>query len=561
MLILCSLATIGPGFAQRLFYRIDTSGEAAAKELSKLDKKVFYDSVLLVTAIDKVVTNLQAKGYLLAAFDSLQWSGDTLTGSLSSGTKHHLIISGLTSRKKYLQTSSADAAYYEALEKELDQYLNSGYPFAKVHFDSARLTNDTLFAHANVQKGPHVVFDTLALTGATKTRRSFLQKLLMVSPGTPYSEKLVASIPARLNASLYLETTSVPTVDFYAGKARVNLNIVEPAVNQLDGLIGLLPDQNSSTGKLLLTGQVKADLYHLFGTGKHLLLHWQNFNVSSQQLNLSYDHPVLFGSPLNLSTSFHQLKQDTTFVTRRASAGFSFPLTASFDLFFGANFRRNTLLSENALSDVEPLLNADSRINEYGVGFTHSSLNSIFLPSEGRKIWFNASVGQKEIIKNSAISPALYENIALNTLQASISFSLENYLKVLRSSVFVQQVGLAGLVNRELFRNDLYRVGGLTDTGYALRGFNENQFFARSLALMALEWRILIDQQSYLVNFVDQGLMATASGGVYAVGFGTGLLLKVSAGFLRLAVAVGSADGQRVDFTQPKVHFGFVNRF
>lgn len=559
--MLCSFATIDPGFAQRLFHRINTSGEAAAKELSKLDKKIFYDSALLAAAMDKVLTNLQAKGYLLATFDSLQWNGDTLMGSLSSGTKHHLVISGLTTRKQYLQTSSADAAYYEAVEKELSRYLNSGYPFAKVYFDSARLINDTLVAHAKVQKGPHIVFDTLALSGATKTRRSFLQKLLMISPGTPYSEKLVASIPARLNASMYLETTSVPTVDFYAGKARVNLNIAEPAVNQLDGLIGLLPDQNNSTGKLLLTGQVRADLYHLFGTGKHLFLHWQNFNVSSQQLNLAYDHPVLFGSPLNLFTSFHQLKQDTTFVIRRASVGFSFPLTASFDLSFGASFKRNTLLSENTLSDTEPLLNADSRINEYSVGFTYASLNSIFLPSEGRRIRFNASVGQKEIIRNGAISSALYENIALNTLQSSVSFSFDNYLKVLKNSVFVQQVGLAGLVNKELFQNDFYRVGGLTDTGYALRGFNENQFFASSFVLMALEWRFLIDQQSYLVSFVDQGLMATASGGVYAVGFGTGLLLKVNAGFFRLAVAVGSADGQSLDFTQPKVHFGFVNRF
>lgn len=561
MLLLCSLATIDPGFAQRLFQRISTSGEAAAKELSKLDKKVFYDSALLVAAMDKVVTNLQAKGYLLASFDSLQWKADTLFGALSSGTKHHLIISGLTTRKKYLQTSSADAAYYEALEKELSQYLNSGYPFAKVYFDSARLINDTLYAHASIQKGPLIVFDTLVLSGATKTRRSFLQKLLMISPGTSYSEKLVATIPAKLNTSMYLETTSVPTVDFYAGRARVNLNIAEQAVNQLDGLIGLLPDQNSSTGKLLLTGQVKADLYHLFGTGKHLLLHWQNFNVSSQQLNLAYDHPVLFGSPLNLFTAFHQLKQDTSFVTRRASAGFSFPLTAFFDLSFGANFKRNSLLSENMLSDTEPLLNTDSRINEYSAGFTYSGLNSIFLPSDGTRIRFNAAVGQKEIIRNGAISPSLYDDIALNTLQSSISFSLENYLKVLKSAVFVQQVRLGGLINRELFQNDLYRVGGLSDTGYALRGFNENQFFASSLALMALEWRILIDQQSYLVSFVDQGLMATPSGDLYAVGFGTGLLLRVKAGFFRMAVAVGSADGQRIDFTQPKVHFGFVNRF
>ena len=549
-------------FAQRLFHRINTAGEVAAKELSKLDKKVFYDSALLIAAMDKVVTNLQADGYLLASLDSIQWNGDTLLGALSSGTRYHLVISGLASGKKHLKTPSPDAAYYEALQKELSQYLNNGYPFAKVYFDSARLTNDTLFAHANVQKGPRIVFDTLAITGATKTRLSFLQKLLMLKPGAPYSEKLVASIPARLNSSVYLEATAVPTVDFFAGKARVKLNISEQEVNQLDGLIGFLPDQNSSTGKLLLTGQVKADLYHMFGTGKHLLLHWQNFNVSSQQINIAYDHPVLFGSPLNLSTSFHQLKQDTSFVSRRASAGFSFPLSATFDLFASANFKRNTLLSENTLSDSDPLLNADSRINEYSVGFTHSSLNNIFLPSKGSTFRFNAAVGQKEIIRNGAVSPSLYENIKLYTLQSSIMFSIENYLKVSKGSVFMQQVRLAALINQELFQNDLYRVGGITDTGYGLRGFNENQFFASSLALMSLEWRILIDQQSYLVSFVDQGLLANESGGgLYAVGFGTGLLLKVKAGFFRLAVAVGSADGQGVDFTQPKVHFGFVNRF
>ncbi len=564
-MVLKIVGLLAGGFAtqaQQLHYSIHPTDTPAKEALDALGGKVFYDSALLMSALEKVVTNLRNQGHLLASYQQLGWSHDTLQGSLSSGNKHLLIVEGLSTRKKPLKTSTPGAGYRRGLQRELEQYVNNGYPFAKVYFDSSYQKSDTLFVRAQVQKGPFIVFDTLQVQGAEKTRMSFLQKFLAIVPGAPYSEKLVREIPARLNASGYLQTPSTPIVDFYSGKAQVTIQVEELEVNQLDGILGFLPGQNPDTDKLLITGQLKADLYNLLGSGKQLYLDWQNFSAASQQLQAAYNHPVLLGSPLTLHASFRQLKQDTAFINRQAALEFSLPLSARYSARFGANFRRNGLLAEAAATEGGRLTNADSRLNEYSLGILYSTLNRIQMPTSGTKIQLAGAVGQKEVIRNASLDPAFYDGVLLSSLQSSIAASVENYTGMRGGSVFVQDVRLGTIINKQLFQNDLYRVGGLTDGPFSLRGFNQNQFYTRSFALLVLEWRFLLDQQSYLVGFADQGVLSVENDNVlYAVGFGGGLLLNVNAGFFRIAVAAGGGSSQAIDLTQPKIHFGFVNRF
>lgn len=555
VLILAVFITAARG--QRYVVDILAEDKAAEQAISRLAGRSYPDSVTAVAAMQQVLSRLVSEGHLLASYGRVTWSTDSVAATLAAGPKQlvYLVEEGQRGRRPI---SPAQLLSQSALDVKLNGYLNNGYPFARLAYGEAATGTDTLLLSVSVTPGPAIRFDTLRLSGQSKTRTKFLQKYLFISTGTPYSERAVQGIVSRVNGSGYLEAASVPAVDFFKEKAAVTLAIRELEVNQIDGVLGFLPAQNTETGKLLITGQVETDLYNLFGTGQHFSFNWQNFNVASQRLRLVYDHPVVLGSPIDFHGSFQQLKQDSTFVTRAFYTGFSVPLAYRWELRFGVDFLRNSLLSTTAITPGERLIQADSRLNQYKAGLAYNGVNDIVLPTKGLRVGVDIGYGQKEINRNRAIDDIAYEGIMLSTPQTTLQASLENYTEVFRSSVFVQQFNAGAIINDELFRNDLFRLGGFT----RLRGFNENQFFARRFAVGVLEWRLRFDEGSYLLSFVDQSVQSPITGSwLYAAGFGSGLVLKVRSGLFRLMAGWGWASDGSAQLAQPKIHFGFVNRF
>ncbi|MEQ8418089.1 MAG: BamA/TamA family outer membrane protein [Imperialibacter sp.] len=535
---------------------IEATDTVAIRALSALDNRKFTDSLHVISTLNQITSKLRLDGYIFADFHDMQWGHDSVNGFLSAGKKQYLSLQNASDGKQYSSWSNLQSN--AAFNKDLESYLNNGHPFARLYFKEATFSYDILSATLDVEKGPRIVFDSLVVIQKGRTKTNFLQKYLFIAEGTPYSERAFQGIASRINNSGYLRTTSSPQVEFYAGKARVSLALDELHVNQIDGVIGFLPDQNSETGKLLLTGQVETDLHNLFGTGKHVYLNWQNFNVASQKLDVAYDHPVLLGSPLDFHGGFQQLKQDSSFVTRSAQAGFKLPIGYFLKFGFGLDFRQNSLLSANRISSTEKLVNADSRLNQYQVGMTYTCLDDILLPSKGMSSGLTVGIGQKEIVRNSIVDPELYNDVKLKSIQTTIEGYFENYLKPTKAVVFAQQVYMGAILNDQVFRNDLFRFGGLR----RLRGFNENQFYSQHYGVGVAELRFLFQEESYFVTFADQGIVDGGAGNwVYAAGVGGGMVLKVNNGIFRLMLAVGGTKGQPMDITQPKVHFGFVNRF
>lgn len=534
-------------------YRIAVSGldSPSLQALGLINQNTFQDSTQAAAALGQTIGKLHLQGYFLAAFSHLAWTDTLVSGELSAGSKMSWVVNGRI-KKADLGPSPED------LKKELLQYVNQGYPFASVSFDSASLLGNTLEVSIVTEKGPLILFDSLMVKGAVKTKNAFLQNYLFVRKGAFYSERQVRGISYRVNNSGFLTLRANPTVGFYSGRSLVSLEIEELQVNRIDGVLGFLPQQNVNSGKLLLTGQLEAELYNLFGTGKHLAVNWQNYNTASQVLQASYDHPVFLGSPIDLHGAFAQLKQDSAFVTRTTQAGFSIPIRHSWELGFGLSVLRNNLLDISGITSAEQLTSADSRSNQYQIKATFSSLDQAVFPTRGVKTSLVVSAGQKEIIKNSSLGEELYDGLMLTTIQSSANLSIENYSKIKGRSVFFQHLRSSALFNQQLFQNDLVRMGGLRH----LRGFNENEFYSQHYTSLATEWRFLLEKESYLVSFVDQAVIYSQSNQwIYALGFGGGMALKVNNGVFRLMIALGAAEGQPLDATQPKIHFGFESRF
>ena len=119
--------------------------------------------------------------------------------------------------------------------------------------------------------------------------------------------------------------------------------------------------------------------------------------------------------------------------------------------------------------------------------------------------------------------------------------------------------GLMGGDN--IFENELFRIGGLK----TLRGFDEESIFASLYSIGTLEFRYLLEQNSYAYVFSDAAYIEAQSTTdtriTQALGFGTGISFETRAGIFSINYALGKLPNNPVDLRGGKIHFGFVNLF
>jgi outer membrane protein assembly factor BamA len=313
---------------------------------------------------------------------------------------------------------------------------------------------------------------------------------------------------------------------------------------------------------MLVTGQFNLLLQNLFGTGKELNMEWQRIKPLSQLLNLAYFHPNLLNSPLNVGTSFHLLKEDTTFLNRDLSLELTLNKGKFSDIKLFTNLKSASLLSTTQYRTAEFLPNyADFTLNTYGIGYRWSNLNDFIYPTRGHNFEIEGSVGNKKIKRNISLPQELYSNISERSLQYNTIAAISNYMELRRNIVFMSKFR-AGLVeNENLFLNDLYRLGGLR----TLRGFNENFFFASHFATATLEARLLFEEQSYFFVFLDQGWLkynlANNEFEDKPTGLGIGLNLALEGGIFNFVYALGNSKLQTIGIQTSKIHFGYISRF
>jgi hypothetical protein len=86
-----------------------------------------------------------------------------------------------------------------------------------------------------------------------------------------------------------------------------------------------------------------------------------------------------------------------------------------------------------------------------------------------------------------------------------------------------------------------------------------------SYALGNLELRFLIEENSFVYAFLNGGWMESKTIQRYVrdlpYGFGTGISFFTKAGFINVAYALGSSQGQPIRFRNGKIHIGFTGVF
>ena len=551
--------------------------KGTATDLREIEKynidKQSNDSLILFNQVIGLHQNLQEQGYWSVTVDPNWKDSNHLIVNIQLGDRFQWLklapgnVDAVTLQKVgYKQKLYLGKPFHylevSLLMKKLIQHSgDSGYPFASVKLDSVQIHDTEISARLAYDSGPHITFDSLVLNKPVKINPRFLQAYLKIQPGASFSETLIEELPDRINNLPYLRITEEPLLTFQNDQASTYLSLQPIKANQIDGVIGFLPNAKEEGG-LLLTGQFNLLLQNMFGSGRSLGLQWESFKPESQLLNINFYQPILFKSPIDLDLKFKLFKEDSTFVNR------------SFHLDLGYSYRRHfvgvythlknaRLPSSSLLEDINTFPDlADFNLNQFGGAYRWDNLDDYLAPRTGLRISTRASTGTKKIKKNSAISDSLYQDLELESNQFSWEAELQGFIPLSKHWVIAGKWSGGGVYNNRLFFNDLFRLGGLK----SLRGFSENTFFADNFAYSSIEPRFFFETSSYLFVFYDQAWwlrysLENNSFKDHPSGFGAGISLTTNAGIFNFVWAVGSSKIQEIGFDQSKIHFGYISRF
>jgi len=358
----------------------------------------------------------------------------------------------------------------------------------------------------------------------------------------------------------------------------LNLYLKPKKSSQINVLVGFLPNNDQlSSKKLLLTGEANINLKNALGSGETIGLNWQQLQVKSPRLNLLFQYPYLFHTPVGLDFAFDIFRKDSTFVNINLQLGAQYVLNTnqSGKLFIqrfqtivnGVN--KTFLLQNRRLTD-----EADVSSVNVGIDYEFNNTNYRLNPRRGNELRIITSAGTKKIKKNNEVlelkdpgDPSfdfetLYDTIKLKTYQFRARVTAARYLPVGKQSTIKTALNAGLLQSGNIFRNELFQLGGYK----LLRGFDEESQYLSQFAIATVEYRILTGQaNSYFYLLADGGWGRNNSQNTdisYTYfGTGLGLALETKTGIFNLAWAVGKRNDTEFNLRQSKIHFGFINYF
>ena len=533
------------------------------------------DSLGALREIRQLVLALQSDAYLTASADEIDWGPDTVRVHLYVGAQFRWAYlrngnlgDGLLTRagyreKFFRQTPFLPADWARLQDRILVEAENQGFPFATVGLDSIRVSDHDIAGRVVLKRGQVVVFDSLQIVGNTKTRKRFLTKYLQIFPDQPFSQQRVAAAAQLLRQLPYVHLRAEPEIRFARGRARVYLLLDDRPSNQFDAIVGILPNADANKTSVQFTGDVTINIRNIKGGGKQVGVQWRKTDALSQLLDAQYVHPNFFGTPFEVAANFNLYKQTDDFLTLRPRIQVSYPTARAGRVSFFLEQRSSRLLYDSTtyanLSKLPE--NIDSQFNSYGLSYTYNSLDDLYFPHRGYLLTGQGAVGTKTIARNAGIKDEFYTGVDLRSTQYAFSLRAERYFPVKRAGVLLLRLRGEGLLNPRLFTNDLFRLGGLN----SLRGFNENQFYTSSYAMVTTEFRQFIGPDSYVFLFADQAYTRhDLTNERYAdqpTGIGTGLSFRTAAGLFQFVYSVGRSQEQDFELKSSKIHFGLTSRF
>lgn len=555
------------------------------------------------TYFEKLPALLQSKGFITASIDSLKYDSSSAYMALYLGNAYRWaqlnakgiepgILDAIGWREKIFSNKPIDfneVGLWE--ERMLNHMENTGYPFAKVYLDSisiersadpANQGNEVVAAILKLNKGPLYKIDSIRVYGNAKIDNQYLQRYLEIPNGSLYNKDKLFAINKKIRELSYVEEEKQANLDMLGTGAVLNMYLRHKKSSQVNILVGFLPNNDQlASKKLLITGEGNLLLRNALSKGETIGLNFQALQVESQRLNFIYQHPYVFRSPLGFDFYFDFLRKDSSFITVNIQVGAQYNLNTnqSGKLFIQ---KLQTIMNEGGVNPARVIqtrkLPEIADVSSYNIGLDYTFNNTDYRlnPKKGFDVQVITTIGTKNIKKSNAVlslkdpsDPAfnfasLYEHdsIKLKSYQLRVKLGAARFFPLGNQRSTIKMAINAGILQSgNIFRNELFQIGGYK----LLRGFDEESQYLSQYSIATLEYRYLVDQNSYFYVLADGGWGRDngQSKDINYSYFGTGLGLafETKAGIFNLAWAVGKRNDGPLNLRQSKIHFGFVNYF
>ncbi len=513
-----------------------------------------------------VRADLIGTGWLEAACDTIHVRGDSATCDFHLGSRYRWarlgtgnlpveIASAAHFRERFYArrpiTPRQMARLYEGL---LDQCEAIGYPFASVRLDSLRPMDEGLFATIRLDRGALTRVDSIIVRGDARIGKRYLSSHIGITPGDLYNEPLVAAVEKRLRELPFVLVKQRPYVQFSPGLTKLYLFLDAKKASSFNGILGVLPD--AVTGKVKLTGDLDLRLRNALKRGEAIDLNWRALQDKTQDLKVRFNYPFAFNTPFGTDLSLKLFKRDTTFLEVSARAALEYLLSRGDKVSVFVNDKSSQRLGQ--FVSTTPGL-GDMKLTSYGLGLQRERFDYRFNPRQGLSAEIDGSVGRKRST-TSTLSDA--EEVEYTyTVQYEVNAKVVWHIPLGgRGTIRLAAQG-GSMVNDRLFRNEIYRLGGIK----SLRGVDEASIFCSSFAIGTMEYRFLFEENSNFFLFADQAWWEDQSLDVLLtdtpLGFGAGTSFETKAGIFSLTYALGQQFDNPIEFRGGKVHFGFTSLF
>lgn len=547
----------------------------AKHELKKYRlKKQYPNTAARKAQLQGLLLDLYNRGYLAASFDSIKGDSIKQKAYLHAGLpykwaaiKHATIDESLLNRagfkEKFYKGKPVSFTEINTLQESIVDYCeNNGYPFANARLDSITIADNNMAASLVLDKGKLYKIDSIVVKGSAKISKTYLYSYLGVRPGDLYNESDIQRIASRLKELPFVKELKPSEVLFGAKGAKIIVYIDDKKASTFNGILGFLPNSDPTKTKPLLTGELHLRLSNALNRGELIDLNWRKLQASTQYLDVKLAYPYLFSTQFGLDANLNLYKRDTSFLNLVRGIGVQYLLKGGNYLKVFVENRSSNLLSTSGFENITVLpANADISTTLYGVEIKVDKLDYLYNPRKGFSLYLKTGVGAKNIKRNDKINPEVYDGVKLKSTQINSELRASYYIPISKRSVFKTGVQAGYQYNANLFTNELYRLGGLN----LMRGYTDESVFVSSYSIFTLEYRYLLEQNSYLFLFTDGGYFQRKVVQGFAdyvpYSFGAGISFETKIGIFSLVYALGNEFDNNIQFRNAKIHFGITNYF
>lgn len=548
--------------------------------------------------LNQALAQLRSQGYAAATIAHASQSGDTLHIAFACGAYYYLEAltitrllppeleeAGLPPPKPHKRQPFSWQQMEAGMVSILRRYENQGRPFAvfglpQVDYQPAGrgvAAQDTIGVRLeyDFDPGPLVTIDSLVPVGNIREKPGFVQSIVKLKPGDDYDQSGIDAIPQLLNNTPYYQDAKKPVVRFaeQAGKttAVIQVPVAHKRSNRFDLAIGFLPPQGNNT-QFRFTGLLDLQLVSALRLGEILNLKYEELPATSNSSNARNSRridvrvllPNLFGTAFRGELKFDLQQQDTSWLTRNVEPILYYAFTPRLSAKAYYRNRFSSLLSVSPqLRTLKwpppPIL--DARSDAIGVGIVFDNVDYKPNPRRGILLTADFGWGGKTIQRTPGLDSLDYNRLAVNQTRTEARVEVAWYRQVRPRQVLVLANRSYWLGLNEYLQNDLAFAGGAR----SLRGFNENAFLASLYAISTIEYRLLLEQNSYIGLFADYGYLErrelVVRGVQHPLGVGFTLQVQTGAGIVVVSYAVGQSEQVPFQPAQGRIHIGFVATF